>query len=111
MGSLQARLGSQGDAQAMQAVRTARGNSFCVDCDAPSKKCCTGGAHPGGEGLQTPPLSAQKSLLCVSVLSAPAVDLLLGVGLQTTLPVTPHWPVTPRWPVTPCWPVTTHWPA
>ncbi|KAJ7411796.1 Arf-GAP with GTPase, ANK repeat and PH domain-containing protein 3 [Willisornis vidua] len=30
-----ARLGSQGDAQAMQAVRTARGNSFCVDCDAP----------------------------------------------------------------------------
>ncbi|XP_033375770.1 arf-GAP with GTPase, ANK repeat and PH domain-containing protein 3 isoform X2 [Parus major] len=31
-----ARLGSQGDAQAMQAVRTARGNSFCVDCDAPN---------------------------------------------------------------------------
>ncbi|XP_042657607.1 arf-GAP with GTPase, ANK repeat and PH domain-containing protein 3 isoform X1 [Tyto alba] len=31
-----ARLGSQSDAQAMQAVRTARGNSFCVDCDAPN---------------------------------------------------------------------------
>ncbi|NXM89677.1 AGAP3 protein, partial [Oenanthe oenanthe] len=31
-----ARLGSQGDAQAMQAVHTARGNSFCVDCDAPN---------------------------------------------------------------------------
>ncbi|PKU40094.1 arf-gap with ank repeat and ph domain-containing protein 3 [Limosa lapponica baueri] len=30
-----ARLGSQSDAQAMQGVRTARGNSFCVDCDAP----------------------------------------------------------------------------
>ncbi|KFR13809.1 Arf-GAP with GTPase, ANK repeat and PH domain-containing protein 3, partial [Opisthocomus hoazin] len=30
-----ARLGSQSDAQAIQAVRTARGNSFCVDCDAP----------------------------------------------------------------------------
>lgn len=35
----------------MQAVRTARGNSFCVDCDAPSKKCCTGkwGCSPGEE--------------------------------------------------------------
>ncbi|XP_069715193.1 arf-GAP with GTPase, ANK repeat and PH domain-containing protein 3 [Phaenicophaeus curvirostris] len=31
-----ARLGSQSDAQAMQAVRTVRGNSFCVDCDAPN---------------------------------------------------------------------------
>ncbi|NXN97396.1 AGAP3 protein, partial [Rhinopomastus cyanomelas] len=31
-----ARLGSQSDAQAIQAVRTARGNSFCVDCDAPN---------------------------------------------------------------------------
>ncbi|KAK1195335.1 AGAP3 protein, partial [Pygoscelis papua] len=31
-----ARLGNQSDAQAMQAVRTARGNSFCVDCDAPN---------------------------------------------------------------------------
>ncbi|KFV65858.1 Arf-GAP with GTPase, ANK repeat and PH domain-containing protein 3, partial [Dryobates pubescens] len=31
-----ARLGSQSDAQAMQAVRNARGNSFCVDCDAPN---------------------------------------------------------------------------
>ncbi|NWU69762.1 AGAP3 protein, partial [Pterocles burchelli] len=30
-----ARLGSQGDAQAMQAVGGGRGNSFCVDCDAP----------------------------------------------------------------------------
>lgn len=40
---LQARLGSQGDAQAMQAVRTARGNSFCVDCDAPSKEHRAGG--------------------------------------------------------------------
>ncbi|KAM7069916.1 arf-GAP with GTPase, ANK repeat and PH domain-containing protein 3-like [Acridotheres tristis] len=38
-----ARLGSQGDAQAMQAVRTARGNSFCVDCDAPT-----------GDGLVSP---------------------------------------------------------
>ncbi|XP_059585286.1 arf-GAP with GTPase, ANK repeat and PH domain-containing protein 3 isoform X5 [Alligator mississippiensis] len=31
-----ARLGSQSDALALQAVRTARGNSFCVDCDAPN---------------------------------------------------------------------------
>ncbi|KGL86854.1 Arf-GAP with GTPase, ANK repeat and PH domain-containing protein 3, partial [Charadrius vociferus] len=31
-----ARLGSQSDAQARQAVRTARGNTFCVDCDAPN---------------------------------------------------------------------------
>lgn len=54
-GSFQARLGSQGDAQAMQAVRTARGNSFCVDCDAPSKRCHAGrGAHREGRGLQPP---------------------------------------------------------
>ncbi|XP_073191077.1 arf-GAP with GTPase, ANK repeat and PH domain-containing protein 3 isoform X1 [Lepidochelys kempii] len=31
-----ARLGSQSDALALQTVRTARGNSFCVDCDAPN---------------------------------------------------------------------------
>ncbi|XP_043365777.1 arf-GAP with GTPase, ANK repeat and PH domain-containing protein 3 isoform X2 [Dermochelys coriacea] len=30
------RLGSQSDALALQTVRTARGNSFCVDCDAPN---------------------------------------------------------------------------
>lgn len=69
-GSLQARLGSQGDAQAMQAVRTARGNSFCVDCDAPSKRCYTGrGAHPGGEGAPgtpaTPSLSPKRPAVCV----------------------------------------------
>ncbi|XP_066483761.1 arf-GAP with GTPase, ANK repeat and PH domain-containing protein 3 [Tiliqua scincoides] len=31
-----ARLGSQTDALALQSVRTVRGNSFCVDCDAPN---------------------------------------------------------------------------
>ncbi|XP_046883562.1 arf-GAP with GTPase, ANK repeat and PH domain-containing protein 3 isoform X3 [Hypomesus transpacificus] len=30
------RLGSQSDAVAMQSVRNVRGNSFCVDCDAPN---------------------------------------------------------------------------
>ncbi|XP_075773678.1 LOW QUALITY PROTEIN: arf-GAP with GTPase, ANK repeat and PH domain-containing protein 3, partial [Pelodiscus sinensis] len=30
------RLGSQSDALALQTVRTTRGNSFCVDCDAPN---------------------------------------------------------------------------
>lgn len=69
-GSLQARLGSQGDAQAMQAVRTARGNSFCVDCDAPSKRCYPGrGAHPRGEGAPatpgTPSVSPERAALCL----------------------------------------------
>ncbi|XP_044278458.1 arf-GAP with GTPase, ANK repeat and PH domain-containing protein 3 isoform X2 [Varanus komodoensis] len=31
-----ARLGSHGDATALQSMRTVRGNSFCVDCDAPN---------------------------------------------------------------------------
>lgn len=70
VGSFQARLGSQGDAQAMQAVRTARGNSFCVDCDAPSKRPYTGrGAHLGREGAPatpgTPSLSPERPALCV----------------------------------------------
>ncbi|XP_035025498.1 arf-GAP with GTPase, ANK repeat and PH domain-containing protein 3 isoform X2 [Hippoglossus stenolepis] len=30
------RLGSQSDAMAIQSVRNVRGNSFCVDCDAPN---------------------------------------------------------------------------
>ncbi|XP_044535558.1 arf-GAP with GTPase, ANK repeat and PH domain-containing protein 3 isoform X3 [Gracilinanus agilis] len=30
------RLGSQNSALAVQAVRTARGNSFCIDCDSPN---------------------------------------------------------------------------
>ncbi|GLD51001.1 arf-GAP with GTPase, ANK repeat and PH domain-containing protein 3 isoform X1 [Lates japonicus] len=30
------RLGSQSDAMAIQSIRNVRGNSFCVDCDAPS---------------------------------------------------------------------------
>lgn len=34
---LQSRLGSQSDAMAIQSIRNVRGNSFCVDCDAPSK--------------------------------------------------------------------------
>lgn len=33
---LQSRLGSQSDAMAIQSIRNVRGNSFCVDCDAPS---------------------------------------------------------------------------
>lgn len=37
----QARLGNQNTALAVQAVRTVRGNSFCIDCDAPSE--CRGG--------------------------------------------------------------------
>lgn len=32
----QSRLGSQSDAMAIQSIRNVRGNSFCVDCDAPS---------------------------------------------------------------------------
>ncbi|XP_042328161.1 arf-GAP with GTPase, ANK repeat and PH domain-containing protein 3 [Sceloporus undulatus] len=31
-----ARLGGHGDALALQSIRTVRGNSFCVDCDAPN---------------------------------------------------------------------------
>uniref|UniRef100_A0A670KLL0 Arf-GAP with GTPase, ANK repeat and PH domain-containing protein 3 n=1 Tax=Podarcis muralis TaxID=64176 RepID=A0A670KLL0_PODMU len=31
-----ARLGSHSDALALQSIRTVRGNSFCVDCDAPN---------------------------------------------------------------------------
>ncbi|XP_072858722.2 arf-GAP with GTPase, ANK repeat and PH domain-containing protein 3 isoform X1 [Pogona vitticeps] len=31
-----ARLGSHSDALAIQSIRTVRGNSFCVDCDAPN---------------------------------------------------------------------------
>nr|XP_060638786.1 arf-GAP with GTPase, ANK repeat and PH domain-containing protein 3 [Anolis sagrei ordinatus]XP_060638787.1 arf-GAP with GTPase, ANK repeat and PH domain-containing protein 3 [Anolis sagrei ordinatus] len=31
-----ARLGGRGDALALQSIRTVRGNSFCVDCDAPN---------------------------------------------------------------------------
>ncbi|TWW73817.1 Arf-GAP with GTPase, ANK repeat and PH domain-containing protein 3 [Takifugu flavidus] len=30
------RLGSQSDAMAIQSIRNVRGNSFCVDCDAPN---------------------------------------------------------------------------
>lgn len=33
----QARRNSQSDAVALQAIRNAKGNNFCVDCDAPSK--------------------------------------------------------------------------
>lgn len=33
----QSRLGSQSDAMAIQSIRNVRGNSFCVDCDAPSE--------------------------------------------------------------------------
>lgn len=33
----QSRLGSQSDAMVIQSIRNVRGNSFCVDCDAPSK--------------------------------------------------------------------------
>lgn len=35
----QARRNSQSDAVALQAIRNAKGNNFCVDCDAPSKSC------------------------------------------------------------------------
>uniref|UniRef100_A0A3B4XG99 ArfGAP with GTPase domain, ankyrin repeat and PH domain 3 n=1 Tax=Seriola lalandi dorsalis TaxID=1841481 RepID=A0A3B4XG99_SERLL len=34
--SSQSRLGSQSDAMAIQSIRNVRGNSFCVDCDAPN---------------------------------------------------------------------------
>lgn len=36
-GSWQTRLGNQNPALAVQAVRTVRGNSFCIDCEAPSE--------------------------------------------------------------------------
>lgn len=62
--SLQARLGSQGDAQAMQAVRTARGNSFCVDCDAPSKEHRAGGTGGVGRDGTPPPPWPQGDLCC-----------------------------------------------
>lgn len=35
--SWQSRLGNQNTALAVQAVRTVRGNSFCIDCEAPSE--------------------------------------------------------------------------
>ena len=46
--SLQTRLGSQNAALAVQAVRTVRGNSFCIDCDAPSE--CPAVGRAGGSG-------------------------------------------------------------
>lgn len=87
VGSLQARLGSQGDAQAMQAVRTARGNSFCVDCDAPSKRWhAARGAHPGGagRGLQAPrrPLSEHRET-CLVCLSCPVLQRACSSGWGT----------------------------
>lgn len=42
------RLGNQNPALAVQAVRTVRGNSFCIDCDAPSE--CRGAASGAGVG-------------------------------------------------------------
>lgn len=84
--SLQARLGSQGDAQAMQAVRTARGNSFCVDCDAPSKRCALGVTREG-RGLQPP----QTCSVC---LSRPLLQCTCSSGLGYR----PRWSVTPHWP-------------
>lgn len=53
---LQARLGSQSDALALQAVRTARGNSFCVDCDAPSESTRAGGRGGSCLGPSCPAL-------------------------------------------------------
>lgn len=44
----QTRLGNQNPALAVQAVRTVRGNSFCIDCDAPSE--CRGAASGAGVG-------------------------------------------------------------
>lgn len=44
----QTRLGNQNPALAVQAVRTVRGNSFCIDCDAPSE--CRGAAGGAGVG-------------------------------------------------------------
>lgn len=110
VGSLQARLGSQGDAQAMQAVRTARGNSFCVDCDAPSKRHRTGGSHLGGEGAPatpgTPSLSPKRPALCVCPVffySGPAP----WGWVQTTLPHWAAWGPGPQWAVlaSPCPPL------
>lgn len=53
----QARMDSQSEAVAIQAIRNARGNSLCVDCGAPSE--CHGvlggawGAGRGGRGGAT----------------------------------------------------------
>ena len=98
----QARLGSQSDAQAMQAVRTARGNSFCVDCDAPSKKQWgeTGrwGCSPRegrGTPSQPPPLLPQRDIHRGAVLSSPAVGPFFRHGLLSHLP---RWSVTPYSP-------------
>ncbi|KAK2491031.1 LOW QUALITY PROTEIN: hypothetical protein MC885_005499 [Smutsia gigantea] len=44
----QSRLGHQNAALAVQAVRTVRGNSFCIDCDTPMPGRCT----QGGGGLE-----------------------------------------------------------
>lgn len=41
--SLQARMDSQSEAVAIQAIRNARGNSLCVDCGAPSESRGTRG--------------------------------------------------------------------
>lgn len=48
---VQTRLGNQNAALAVQAVRTVRGNSFCIDCDAPSE--CRGQQGPVGWGSRT----------------------------------------------------------
>jgi Arf-GAP/GTPase/ANK repeat/PH domain-containing protein 1/3 len=37
LGLMQTRLGNQNTALAVQAVRTVRGNSLCIDCEAPSE--------------------------------------------------------------------------
>lgn len=46
----QTRLGNQNAALAVQAVRTVRGNSFCIDCDAPSE--CKGQQGWGWGGFK-----------------------------------------------------------
>ena len=45
--AVQTRVGNHNAALAVQAVRTVRGNSFCIDCDAPSE---CGGRRGWGRG-------------------------------------------------------------
>lgn len=56
----QARMDSQSEAVAIQAIRNARGNSLCVDCGAPSESPGWGGllvtrGHGGAIGCVVPP--------------------------------------------------------